>query len=288
MILFVRKLFRYLAVVFTIVVILFYLVKPKWNVGQEVQQCIDLINYTDNFDNIDTFRLGDSVGKNLIGTNKDKHTLNGGSNQAITILGQILLFNKFYSKLEKDKKIEFEGYIRPSSFYSGLNQIYTFNYFLKYFYNEDWFFDDDILSNISQKKINDIFLKQFRLREVIRITYWNGFSIFTYPKFGNELVSFEIKSENILDIVEGNDSYNFRSLIHFKPMPVNKKFYKGEFELYEKLKNLGYNIEKPFIINDSFFRDDCIHLKNEFRNFQFYKKITKNLTTQNFQVKLNL
>lgn len=273
MILFVRKLFKYLLVVFTAVVILFYLVKPKWNVGQEVQKCIDLITYTDNVGNIDTFRLGDSVGKNLIGTNRDGNTLNIGSNQAITILGQLLFFNRFYSKLDKNKKIEFEGYVKPKSFFSGLNQIYTFNYFLKYFYNDHWFFDDSLLSDKLQERINNIFLKEFKLREFIRFSYWNGFSIFSYPKFGNDRFLLKENSENVVEIMKGNNDYNFRSLVHFKSMPVHQKFYKGEIEAYEKLKNLGYNIEKPFVINDSFFTKDYIHLKPKFRHFGFYKKI---------------
>jgi hypothetical protein len=272
MIIFVSKSFKYLLVVLTVVFILFYLVKPKWNVGQEVQQCIDLINYMDNVDNIDTFRLGDSVGKNLIGTNRDSKTLNLGSNQAITILGQLLLFNRFYSQIDKDKKIEFEGYVRPNSFFSGLNQIYTFNYFLKYFYNDHWLFDDSLLSKKTQNRIDCIFLKEYKLRHIIRFSYWNGFSIFSYPKFGNESLLLEENSENVVEIMKGNDDYNFRNLVHFKSMPVHQEFYKGEIEAYEKLKNLGYHIEKPFVINDSFFTEDHIHLKPEFRHFEFYKK----------------
>jgi hypothetical protein len=271
--LFIRKLFRHSVFILTLVVILFYLVKPKWNVGQEVQNCIDLISYTDNVENIDTFRLGDSVGKNFIGTNRDSNTLNLGSNQAITILGQLLFFNKFYSKLDKDEKIEFEGYIKPKSFYSGLNQVYTFNYFLKYYYNNDWFFNDALISDVSQKKIDNIFLKQFKLRKVIRFTYWNGFSIFSFPKFGSDGFSSAIKSENILEIMNKNDFYNFRKRILFKSMPVSRKFYLSEIESYEKLKRLGFNIEKPFIINDSFFIEDFVHIKPEFRYFEFYKKI---------------
>lgn len=272
--LFIRKLFGCLIIVSTIFMILLYLVKPKWNVGQEVQKCIDLINCTDNFENIDTLRLGDSVGKNLIGTNRNNNTLNLGSNQAISILGQLLLFNKFnLSQKKVDSRIVFEGYIKPESFFNNLDQKWTFNYFIKFFYNKNWFFNEDIMGKLSQNNIDILFLDKYPKKNLIRRTYWNGFSLFTYPKFGNSSIVRNSMHLNLIEKIDTIDLNNFKESMAFKSMPVSRRFYKQEKIAYLKLKSLGFNIESPFMINDSFFIEDGVHLKPEFRNFEFYKKL---------------
>lgn len=274
--LFIEKLLGYVIVISTTGVLVFYLLKPKWNVGQEVQKCVDLLNSNDNFILIDTFRLGDSVGKNLIGTNRDSNTLNLGSNQAISVLGQLLFFNKFIKGYQNDiSSVVFEGYIKPKSFFNNLNQVWTFNYFIKYFYNKDWFFNEIILNKSSQNTVDVFFLNNYEKKYLIKRTYFKGFSLFTYPTFGSDKMVTNSIQYNLIECIDDNDLKEFKERIIFKSMPVSKKFFEGEKISYLKLRNLGFNIKSPFVINDSFFIEDGIHIKHKFRNKEFYKRISK-------------
>jgi hypothetical protein len=267
---FIKKVISYCLSFLIISILFFYLYKPKWRVGEEVQMVIDLIDQV-NPNQIDTIRLGDSVGKNIIGTGSDSNILNLGSNQAISLLGQYFILKKFILKREEGyKNLCIEAYIRPSSFYNNLDQEWTYNYFIKFFYNKDWFFNKTILSEGMQNKIDAAFLSNYRRRDLIKYSYFKGFSIFSYPKFGNNVVVH--KSDfNLVDFFNLSDFREFKDNVKFLPMPISNRNYVREAHLYRKILSSGFDIQKPLVYGDSFFLDDFIHLKPQFRGLTHYK-----------------
>jgi hypothetical protein len=273
---FIIRLILILITFTSINLILIYFNKPNWQIGQEIVTAKDLILTAGDEDKvIDTVRIGDSVGKNLIGTKLTNKTLSLGTNQAISFLGQLLIYRKCKNNFQNsDHKLVFEGYIRPSSFYSGLNQKYTFNYFIKHFYNEDWLFNSTLLSEEVSMHVDQSFLSSYRLKSCVSNTWFNGFTVFSFPMFGSTVSNVKNKKEDLLSFLLPH-MIDLKNEIQFVAMPIHRDNYTKELDCYLKLKDLGFKIKKPFLLNDSFFVCDKIHLKPQFReqNIVFkYKK----------------
>ena len=265
----------FITIAIVVFVLLVYKFRPRWNVGIEVRDALELLVDMEKSEFIDTVRLGDSVGKNIFNTSKVSNSYNLTTNQAISFLGQLLIFKKTRLVENKlNKNLHYEGYFRPSSFFNNLNQPWTFNYFIKYFYNSDYFFNSDLLIRDYSFYFDSNYLDQYFLKKFINKSWFNGFSIFTYPKFGENIkYSNNSSKKNLLNTLNDLNLMNeFKSKIVFKSMPIHVKHYKSEFECYVKLKKMGFNISKPMVLNDTFFIEDNIHLKRIYRNSGFYNK----------------
>jgi hypothetical protein len=81
--------------------------------------------------------LGDSVGKQLFDSSQENDTVNSlTSNQAIGMAGQYILLDNY---LKAGNEID-TAYVffTPFSFVNNLDQIFTYNYFVKPFYREQY------------------------------------------------------------------------------------------------------------------------------------------------------
>lgn len=83
--------------------------------------------------------IGDSVGKQLY----DNETYNGdiyslACNQAISLAGQYILLEKFIETNKSNLPDQVIMIITAETFTNNLNQVFTFHYFLKPFYNQEF------------------------------------------------------------------------------------------------------------------------------------------------------
>jgi hypothetical protein len=81
--------------------------------------------------------LGDSVARQFFNSDEESDTLNSlASNQAISLAGQYILLDNY---LKAGNKIDtcYAVFI-PSSFQNDLNQLFTYNYFIKPFYKPEY------------------------------------------------------------------------------------------------------------------------------------------------------
>ena len=254
---------------------LFYILPSQpliYLVGAEVNEAQTLSTET-NLNKNDTIRLGDSVGKNI---NEVKgfvnHSLNLTCNQAISMLGHLMLINQALSNNPKIDSIVIEGYFRPSSFFNNLDQQWTNNYFIKKFYNSDWFFNDQLCYPEIRKFVDSVFLSQYQpYANLINKTWYNNKTI-----FGVNAIGFNKGSKQDVQLFDILNHSEFKSVIRsikFKSIPIHPDKYQAELDAYLRLKALGVNIEAPKKTNERFFIDDNIHLKKEFRNIKTYRKI---------------
>jgi hypothetical protein len=96
--------------------------------------------------------IGDSVGNQLFMNTEYNDTINSlACNQAIGLVGQYLLLNKY---LEQGNKVEEVFLIyRPFSFSNNLDQKFTYHYFLKPFYTKEFL---PLLNSTVRDQINKI------------------------------------------------------------------------------------------------------------------------------------
>lgn len=81
--------------------------------------------------------IGDSVGKQLFDNEKKSDSINSlACNQAIGVIGQYLLLDN-YIKTGNRPKIVYMVY-SPSSFKNNLDQVFTYHYFLKPFFQKEY------------------------------------------------------------------------------------------------------------------------------------------------------
>lgn len=96
--------------------------------------------------------FGDSVGRQLFDCKKQSDSLNSlASNQSISMAGQYMLFRNY---LEAGNDVDTAFFLmRPFSFWNNLDQVYTYHYFLKPFYNDEFRGDLTPLAETQIRKI---------------------------------------------------------------------------------------------------------------------------------------
>lgn len=81
--------------------------------------------------------LGDSVGRQLFPNKTSNDSINSlACNQAIGMIGQYILLNNYLKAGNRAEKVFM--LFTPFSFRNNLDQIYTYHYFLKPFYNSEY------------------------------------------------------------------------------------------------------------------------------------------------------
>jgi hypothetical protein len=95
--------------------------------------------------------LGDSVANQLFDNKSHNDTINSlACNQSIGLVGQYILLNNY---LNAGNKIDTAYFIlQPFSFLNNLDQVYTYHYFLKPFYNREYepYFTSTVRDQISK------------------------------------------------------------------------------------------------------------------------------------------
>ena len=211
-------------------------------------------------------RIGDSVGKNLFGTWVDikNNEINICTNQAISIVGQILLIEKLAENNDLENTI-IEGYFLPESLLNNLNQEWTRNYFLKKFYNQDWFLSNKIINKSLRDSIDYYFLNQYSEKSLYDFFYIKGKCLLSYPSFFSNF--------SYCNQIINRNNYLIKYFSNYLKMKV--RFYSNPIvssKLWQERKNsnllrekYGIYFSNPVILHDSFFIEDKIHLRRQFR-----------------------
>lgn len=159
--------------------------------------------------------LGDSVAKQLVMYNKNNSKINSlACNQAISMVGHYLLFKNY---LEAENKIDtLIILINPLvSFKNNLDQLFTFHYFLKPFYTDQYKSEFSETVNNQIHKIPFYSTSQFPL---IKATNWSPEFKSTDPKLTTFLSP--ISREYLLKIKNLAEKNNITLLIY--PPPLRK------------------------------------------------------------------
>jgi hypothetical protein len=204
--------------------------------------------------------IGDSVGRQLFNNSSDNDSINSlACNQAIGVIGQYFLLKNYFNVENRPKEVYM--LYSPFSFKNNLNQVYTFHYFLKPFYNQEY---KSLFSNTAIHQTKKIPYSKFCQEPYILTTNWA-------PIFEpQDSIKYSFLSpiskeylEKIKILCATNDSK-----LYILPTPtresnrntvnnINSKEFLGlnvENELRYYLNNIVY-------LPDSLFVDD-VHLKN--------------------------
>lgn len=216
--------------------------------------------------------LGDSVGFQLFPNTINNDTINSLTcNQAIGVIGHFFLLNNY---LKEGNQIDTVFLIyTPFSFRNNLNQVYTYHYFLKPFYTNEY---KPLFTELVEKEIDKIPFSGFCRYPTILTSNWA-------PDFiSNDKINYSFLSpisiEYLNKIKELSIKYNFKLIILPTPTSINKKKDVEKIDVNEISKcNLKHEFENYFnniiYLNDSLFVKDGIHLKKENTNFytDYYK-----------------
>lgn len=220
-----------------------------------------------------TLLLGDSVGKQLF--SKDNENYNSlTTNQAISIAGNYFLLKNY---LNAGNTIESLVIIyHPQSFLNNLDQKFTYHYFLKPFFNNDYnkYFSSNLFA-----QIKNIPNKNYLSIPSIKATNWS-------PSFPFSKKSITIETDEVDNNYEKKKSYylspisieylnmikslsiKHRFSIKLLPPPIstNKKInlisFQKETEKTDLIEEFKFYLNNLYYIDDNYFVDGK-HLKNK-------------------------
>ena len=219
-----------------------------------------------------TLLLGDSVGKQIF--YEDNENYNSlASNQAISIAGNYFLLKNY---LNAGNTIESLVIIyHPQSFLNNLDQKFTYHYFLKPFFNNDYkkYFSNNLFTQI--KKIPN---KNYLSIPSIKATNWS-------PSFPLSKKSITTEMDNLDNNVKNKSYYlspisieylnmikslsiKHRFSIKLLPPPIstNEKInlisFQKETEKTDLIEEFKFYLNNLYYIDDNYFVDG-IHLKNK-------------------------
>jgi len=204
--------------------------------------------------------MGDSVAQQLFDNKTTSDTLNSiACNQSISLAGQFVLLNNYLLAGNRPDSVFFIS--TPFSFQNNLDQIFTFQYFLKPFYTDEYkpYFSDLVKSKIKLIPHNN--LAQYPL---IRTTNWA-------PEFEEkEDTTYNFLSpisvEYLLKIKALAAQYRFKLVFIPTPTPESRR---KEVEALNKNEYIKNGLDAEFadfftriqFIDDKYFIDR-IHLKD--------------------------
>ena len=112
--------------------------------------------------------LGDSVGNQLFSNKKNNDTVNSlACNQSIGMVGQFLLLNNYINAGNEVDTVYM--LYSPFSFRNNLDQVYTYHYFLKPFYREEYI---PLFTETINKQIHKIPYYSFCRNPIILTSNW--------------------------------------------------------------------------------------------------------------------
>ena len=216
--------------------------------------------------------LGDSVGYQLFSNAKNNDTIYSlACNQAISMAGHFIILNNY---LNAGNEVDTVFLIfTPFSFQNNLNQVYTYHYFLKPFYIDEY-------KSLFTKKVNE---------QIQKIPYFNfcRFSNILTSNWAPNFISTDtikysflspISIEYLIKIKELSTKHNFKLIILPTPTALSSK---NEVEKMDENEIVNNNLEREFenyfkhiiYLNDSIFIDGT-HLKREY--VEYYTTYYKN------------
>ncbi|MEC3906305.1 hypothetical protein VOI54_04705 [Tamlana sp. 2201CG12-4] len=214
--------------------------------------------------------LGDSVGRQLFDNTINNKQINSlACNQAVGMPGQYFLLNNYLnSENEVDQVIML---FNPLSFQNNLDQIYTYHYFLKPFYNSEY---TDLFSENVNRQISKIPYHYFAQVPHIYITSWAP-EFRSLDKIDYTFLS-PISIEYLIKIKELSSKYSFKLNILPTPVSIESKAF---IEAIDKTEFQKCNLDSEFrnyfekiVYLDSANFEDGIHLTQPERYIEEYKK----------------
>ncbi|WP_338793175.1 hypothetical protein [Bernardetia sp. MNP-M8] len=203
--------------------------------------------------------IGDSVGNQLFSNKNDHDSINSlASNQAIGVIGQYLLLNNYLKSGNKPERVYM--IYNPFSFQNNLNQIFTFHYFLKPFYKDEYV---DVFSNTVINQIDKIPFSNFCREPYILTSNWS-------PNFNSDdsidyTFLSPISKEYLIKINKLCTTNNISFYIIPAPTKVSNK---RVVQRFNKKEVLGLSLENEltyYLSNIGYFPDslflDYVHLK---------------------------
>jgi len=217
--------------------------------------------------------LGDSVGNQLFPNTTNNDKINSLTcNQAISMVGHFILLNNYLSTGNKVDTV-FLIYT-PFSFQNNLNQVYTYHYFLKPFYIDEY---KPLFTKTVNEQIQKIPYANFCRFSNILTSNWA-------PNFiSTDTIKYTFLSpisiEYLIKIKELSKKYNFKLIILPPPMALKKKPNVEKLDKDEIVNNkLNREFENYFkdiiYLDDNLFVSDRIHLKKE--NIKYFTEYYKN------------
>jgi hypothetical protein len=215
--------------------------------------------------------IGDSVAEQMFSNIKNTDTVNSlACNQAIGIVGHYLLLNNY---LNAGNQIDtLYMLFTPFSFDNNLNQIFTYHYFLKPFYKQEYM---PLFTKTVYRQVHKIPYYFMCQNPVVLTSDWA-------PNFNSKDVihySFmsPVSAEYLSKIKELSIKYNFKILLLPTPTRLSKKPYvegidKNELTETGFISEFKDYFDKFIYLNDTNFVDK-FHLKYKNSYTDYYKKV---------------
>ncbi len=253
---------------FSLPILLLYYIKPLYLLSEERYkqevagyETYAAIEKSKQKTNKTKLIIGDSVGYQLYPNNKENDSINSlACNQAIGLVGHFLLLNNYLKAGNRPKEVYL--LYNPFSFDDNLNQVYTYHYFLKPFYTDEY---TALFSESVQNQINKIPFHALSHEPSILTSNWAP-TIDTTDIEPSFFIS-DISVDYIQKMVNLSHQYGFTFQIIPPPTRVSNQP-KTE-RLKAALSNLNGSLTSLFkdyfnnivYLNDTCFKDD-VHLNN--------------------------
>lgn len=215
--------------------------------------------------------IGDSVANQLFPNTTNNDTINSlACNQAISLVGHYILLRNY---LNAGNKLDTVYLIfNPFSFRNNLDQVFTYHYFLKPFFNNEY---KPLFTSLVFNQVNKI-PYNFICREPYILTSNWAPDIVTQDKNSYTFLS-QISIEYLQKIKKLSIENNFQLII--LPVPTSLK-YKATIEKMNMNEAINNNLANEFkkyfnqiiYLEDTLFEDGT-HLKNPLFYSKYYKNI---------------
>ena len=217
--------------------------------------------------------IGDSTARQFYNSEEKNDTINSlASNQAISLAGQYILLHNYIAAGNKVDTVY--AFFTPSSFQNNLDQLYTYNYFIKPFYTSEY---KPLLTSDVKEKLNEIPYANIASYFCIRTNNWapeieapkkhdytllSPISVDYLHKISDLTKENHIKLILVPAIANRNQKKNIDS---FDKNEIVKNHLEMEFEGY--FENITY-------VDSKYFVDD-MHLINPEKFKSHYNNIVK-------------
>jgi len=238
--------------------------------GMEVYFAIDKSKKKNNAKKV---LLGDSVGKQMFDSMEDNDTVNSlTSNQAISMAGQYLLLNNY---IKAGNRID-TAYVffTPFSFANNLDQIYTYNYFVKPFYTSEYMAQ---MSPIVKNQIEKIPFATIAHHPAILTSNWS-------PEYeSDETPEFSFLSPVSVEYLHKMSTLGkkngFQLVLISAPVSKKKRqdvasLHRDEIALYNLEEEFKGYFENIMYLDESYFSDGT-HLIHPEKFKHRYKNLTQ-------------
>ena len=161
--------------------------------------------------------LGDSVGNQMFSNKTNNDTINSmACNQSIGMVGQFILLNNYINAGNEVDTVYM--LYSPFSFRNNLDQVYTYHYFLKPFFNKEY---TPLFTETVNKQIDKVPYSDFCRYPIILTSDWAP-DFVSKDSIGFTLLS-PVSVEYLQKIKELGIKHHFKLIILAPPASLSKK-----------------------------------------------------------------